>query len=202
MAPRTHTQPDDHLERSIGGLVAGVDEVGRGCLAGPVYAAAVILPPALLSADIGLRDSKMLAKAKRTSLAAAIEQSAHVGIGIASAAEIDALNILQATLLAMARAVEALPVAPGHCLIDGNKAPQIEWPTTCVIKGDQRSRSIAAASIVAKTKRDAKMQQLHGAHPHYGWDQNAGYGTQQHRDALALVGPTPHHRMSFKPLRQ
>lgn len=202
MPTRTRIAPDDHLERHIGGLVAGVDEVGRGCLAGPVYAAAVILPPALLTVDTGLRDSKMVPKAKRTSLAATIEQSAHVGIGMASVAEIDTINILQAALLAMARAIEALPIKPDHCLIDGNKAPQIELPTTCVVKGDQRSRSIAAASIVAKTRRDAKMQQLHRAHPHYGWGQNAGYGTRQHLDALALVGPTPHHRMSFKPLRQ
>lgn len=202
MPPRTRIAPDNDLERQIGGLVAGVDEVGRGCLAGPVYAAAVILPAALLTPDIGLRDSKMVPKAKRASLAATIQQNAHVGIGMASVTEIDAINILQAALLAMARAIDALPIKPDHCLIDGNKAPQIDLPCTCVVKGDQRSRSIAAASIVAKTCRDAKMQQLHRAHPHYGWDQNAGYGTRQHLDALALVGPTPHHRMSFKPLRQ
>lgn len=197
-----HPAPNDHFERNIGGVIAGVDEVGRGCLAGPVYAAAVILPPALLSADIGLRDSKQISKLKREALAQRLQQEAYTGIGFASVAEIDDINILQAALLAMARAVAALPMVPDHCLVDGNKAPPIRLPATCIIKGDQKSRSIAAASIVAKTARDAKMQQLHAAHPHYGWDTNAGYGTQVHRDALALVGPSPHHRMSFKPLRQ
>lgn len=194
--------PTNAYEVAVGGIVAGVDEVGRGCLAGPVYAAAVILPSDLLTRDIGLRDSKLLTKAKRESLAAAVRAHAHVGIGSASVEEIDEINILQAAMLAMARAVAALPQMPDHCLIDGNRAPEISVPTTCIIKGDQHSRSIAAASIIAKTVRDAKMQQLGAAYPHYGWGQNAGYGTRAHLDALALVGPSPHHRMTFKPLRQ
>lgn len=202
MVKSSAERPTNTFERAIGGVVAGVDEVGRGCLAGPVYAAAVILPPHLLDRDIGLRDSKLLPAKKREALAAILHEQAAVGIGSASVAEIDEINILQAAMLAMARAVKALRVKPNHCLIDGNRAPDIPFDTTCIIKGDTKSRSIAAASIAAKTVRDAKMQQLHAAFPHYGWDTNAGYGTRAHLDALALVGATPHHRMSFKPLRQ
>jgi len=202
MAGQRNTGPSAELEHQIGGVIAGVDEVGRGCIAGPVYAAAVILPDTLLQNDIGLRDSKQLSKTKREALSAILHERAHVTIGVASVAEIDNINILNAALLAMQRAVTALPIVPDHCLIDGNKAPHLAMPTTCVIKGDQKSLSIAAASIAAKTARDAKMQQLHTAHPDYGWAQNAGYGTKAHLDALAVVGPSPHHRMTFKPLRQ
>lgn len=199
---RSKPIPTNHYESRIGGVVAGVDEVGRGCLAGPVYAAAVILPPDILSEDIGLRDSKLLSRTMRETLAALLKDRAQVGIGSASVKEIDDINILQAAMLAMTRAIDALPAAPGHCLIDGNRAPNTAVPTTCIVKGDQHSRSIAAASIIAKTVRDAKMQQLDAAYPHYGWAQNAGYGTRTHLEALSVVGPSPHHRMTFKPLRQ
>lgn len=201
MARAKKPAPTWALEAGIGGCVAGVDEVGRGCIAGPVYAAAVILPEHLRSADLGIRDSKQLSKSKREALAHRLNAEAIVGLGSASVAEITQINILQAALLAMRRAVDALRIPPQHCLIDGNQTPELGVPATCVIQGDQKSISIAAASIVAKTARDAKMQQLHHAYPHYDWDQNAGYGTPAHRKALSVVGPSPHHRMSFKPLR-
>ncbi|MEM9288604.1 MAG: ribonuclease HII [Pseudomonadota bacterium] len=195
------TKPHAKLEAARSAPVAGVDEVGRGCIAGPVCAAAVILPPSLLSSDIGIKDSKLLSAKKRSALAEVIWAEAEVGLALIDAPQIDEMNILRAALLAMARAVADLPKEPAHCLIDGNQLPDLPMPATAVVGGDRQSISIAAASIIAKTHRDALMQQLHVTYPAYGWDKNAGYGTKTHREALALVGPSPQHRRSFKPLR-
>ena len=183
-------------------IVAGIDEAGRGPWAGPVVAAAVILDGARLSAELrgGLDDSKKLAPARRLELFTAFANFAHIGIGRAEVEEIDRLNILQATLLAMHRAFEALPVRPDLALVDGNRAPKLSCPARCVVGGDGRSLSIAAASIVAKVGRDAEMTELARRHPGYGWERNAGYGTAAHRAALARLGVTPLHRRSFRPI--
>lgn len=179
--------------------VAGVDEVGRGPLAGPVMAAAVVLDPAALPA--GLNDSKKLSEKRREALLADIEASAQVGIGSASVEEIDQHNILRASHIAMCRAVEALPVAPDFLLIDGNLIPRgLTLPAQTIVKGDGRSMSIAAASIVAKIRRDHVMRDLAQHFPGYGWEKNAGYPTKTHKAALANLGVTPHHRLSFKPV--
>lgn len=180
--------------------VCGVDEVGRGPLAGPVTAAAVILDPARIPA--GLADSKVLTAARRAALAAELHVCATVSIAHASVEEIDALNILRASHLAMERAVAALPGAP-HALIDGNRMPaglagRAEW----LIKGDAKSLSIAAASIVAKVARDAIMVDLAQQHPGYGWEVNAGYPTKAHLQALLDLGVTPWHRRSFGPVHK
>jgi ribonuclease HII len=202
-AKRVKTLPDFHHEEMLGGRVAGVDEVGRGPWAGPVVAAAVILDPANIPA--GLNDSKVLTRQKREQLMAPILKSASVGIGQASVEEIDQLNILQASLLAMRRAVEQLAMLPGGppdaCLVDGNRDPGLDLPTRLLVKGDAISLSIAAASIVAKVTRDRIMSELAVAYPAYGWERNAGYGVPEHRDALQLVGISPHHRKSFAPIR-
>ncbi|MBC7157066.1 MAG: ribonuclease HII [Rhodobacteraceae bacterium] len=201
-APRP--QPDFSREtaaRAAGhARIAGVDEVGRGPLAGPVMAAAVILDPAAIPA--GLDDSKRLGAARRIALDRAIRAAATVGLGWASVAEIDALNILRASHLAMVRAVAALPVAAEFALVDGNLLPAgLPCPARAVIGGDARSLSIAAASIVAKVARDALMADLDRAHPGYGWATNAGYPTRAHLRALQDLGATPHHRRSFAPVR-
>lgn len=181
-------------------LVAGVDEVGRGPLAGPVVAAAVILNRA--SIPEGLNDSKKLSARRREHLAPLLRQSAMVGLGVASVEEIDALNILQASLLAMRRAVAELPVTPDHLLIDGNRLPEdLPCPATPVVGGDARSPSIAAASIVAKTWRDNVMKEAATQFPGYGWETNAGYPTKCHKSALRDLGVTPFHRRSFAPVR-
>jgi len=185
--------------------VCGVDEAGRGPLAGPVVAAAVVLPAGELPA--GIDDSKKLAPARREALAAALRAVAAVGIGQASVMEIDRLNILQATFLAMRRAVEALGAAlggpPAFALIDGNRAPEgLACPAQTLVGGDGRSLSIAAASILAKVERDRIMRDLALAHPAYGWERNAGYGTAEHLAALRRHGLTPHHRRSFRPVAQ
>ncbi|WP_417721592.1 ribonuclease HII [Salipiger sp.] len=194
--------PDDSFETEhwgAGRLVAGLDEVGRGPLAGPVVAAAVILDPARIPA--GLNDSKKLSEKARDRLSAAIRDCAEVAIGVAEVAEIDEINILQASLLAMHRALSALPRAPHHALVDGRFVPpQLACPATPLIKGDGRSVSIAAASIVAKTWRDALMRDLAQHHPGYGWETNMGYGSKSHISALRNLGATPHHRRSFKPV--
>ena len=183
-------------------LVAGIDEAGRGPWAGPVVAAAVILDPAALPPMIRaeVNDSKALAPSRRTALFDALRDHARVGIGRAEVAEIDAENILQASLRAMARAVEALPCAPDWALIDGNRMPTLPCPGQCVVKGDALSLSIAAASIVAKVTRDRIMTGLAADHPGYGWERNMGYGTREHRDALERLGVTAHHRRSFAPI--
>ncbi len=179
--------------------IAGVDEVGRGPLAGPVTAAAVILNPE--SIPLGLNDSKKLTAKARAALTAEIEDRAHVSIAHATVAEIDSLNILRASHLAMERAVQGLVEPPDFLLIDGNLIPNgLTVPACAVVKGDARSLSISAASIVAKECRDQIMVGLAQQHPGYGWEANAGYPTKSHKQALQNLGVTPHHRRSFKPI--
>ncbi len=186
------------MEREIGGLVAGVDEAGRGPLAGPVVAAAVILDPA--RAPEGLADSKLLSAAARRRLALEIRAVGHVGVGVGEPEEIDRLNILWASMAAMARAVSALPHAPAAALIDGDRIPTLACPARAVIKGDRLCASIAAASIIAKTVRDALMAQACARWPGYDFSRHQGYPTQAHRAALAALGPCPIHRRSFAPV--
>jgi ribonuclease HII len=182
-------------------LVAGVDEAGRGPLAGPVVAAAVILDPARVPP--GLNDSKQLSAAKRATLEPLIKsQSLCWAIGVASVEEIDHLNILWATMLAMTRAVEALATDCAHVLVDGNRCPTWRWPATAIVEGDAKSLSIAAASILAKEERDRQMIAAAADHPHYGWESNKGYGSAKHMAALREHGPTPLHRKSFAPVAQ
>ncbi len=178
--------------------IAGVDEVGRGPLAGPVTAAAVILDPANI--PDGLNDSKALSRKKREALEPLIFASAAVSIAHATVEEIDDINILRASHLAMERAIAGLGCVD-HALIDGNMIPRgLIIPATTIIKGDARSLSIAAASIVAKICRDRIMEELAQHYPGYGWDTNAGYGSKSHISALQNLGVTPHHRRSFKPV--
>jgi ribonuclease HII len=196
------TEPDFSIEtrfRALGAMrVAGVDEAGRGPLAGPVVAAAVILDPA----DIppGLNDSKILKAPLREALHARLRGCADIGVGVASVEEIDTINILRASHLAMNRAIAALG-GICHALIDGNMIPrEIGYPAEAIVRGDARCLSIAAASIVAKCVRDRIMVDLAQQHPGYGWERNAGYATPAHRLALQNLGPTPHHRRSFAPV--
>lgn len=186
-------------------IVCGVDEAGRGPWAGPVVAAAVVLDVKRLSPELaaGLDDSKKLKPARRAELLGMLRAVARIGVGSASVEEIDANNILAATLLAMGRAVDALgrPV-PDLALVDGNRPPKLVCPARTVVKGDALSLSIAAASIVAKETRDAEMAELDHRFPGYGWAANAGYGTAQHKAALDRLGPTPAHRKSFAPIRK
>ncbi|EME71212.1 ribonuclease HII [Paramagnetospirillum caucaseum] len=196
--------PDLALESEIGGIVCGIDEVGRGPLAGPVVAAAVILDPACLPKALleRLDDSKKLSKRLREELAELVPATATIGFGEASVEEIDRLNILQATFLAMRRAYDSLGRDCACALVDGNRPPKLSCPIRCVVGGDGLSLSIAAASVVAKVRRDALMAELARAHPDFGWERNAGYGTAEHLAALKRLGPTPHHRRSFAPVAQ
>ena len=179
--------------------VAGVDEVGRGPLAGPVTAAAGVLDPARLPG--GLNDSKVLSARRRADLLVQITATAEVSVAHASVEEIDALNILRASHLAMERAIAGLSRPPDHVLVDGNLIPRgLKMPAQAIIKGDALSLSIAAASIVAKITRDAIMWDLAQQFPGYGWETNAGYPSKSHRLALQNLGVTPHHRRSFKPV--
>lgn len=183
------------------GPICGVDEAGRGPLAGPVVAAAVILERKHVPK--GLNDSKQLSAEDREALVPRIlEMAIAVGVGEASVDEIDLINIRQATHLAMARAVRALAVAPLFALVDGNDAPALPCPCDTIIDGDARSVSIAAASIVAKVTRDRMMTALHDAHPGYGWVTNKGYSTEGHIEALNRLGPCAHHRRSFAPVHR
>jgi ribonuclease HII len=191
--------PDFSIENHYSGIIVAIDEVGRGPWAGPVMAAAAILDTSNFPS--GIDDSKKLTAAKRASLAQAIKKCARVEIGIASVEEIEELNILQATKLAMCRAYSALNVTATVALIDGNQPPPLPCPTHCVVKGDSISMSIAAASIVAKVTRDRLMAELAKLHPGYGWETNAGYGTPQHQTALKEHGVTPHHRRTWEPIR-
>lgn len=181
--------------------VCGVDESGRGPLAGPVYAACVILNPAYQIE--GLADSKILSEEKRNSLTLAIKtHSIAWAIGTASVKEIDRLNILQASLLAMKRAVCSLSVIPGRVLVDGNHSPRLKCPVTTIVRGDSMVPEISAASILAKTARDAEMVALHRRFPHYGFNQHKGYSTEQHLEALRVHGASRVHRRSFAPVRE
>ena len=181
-------------------LTCGVDEAGRGPLAGPVVAAAVILPPG--TSLSGLNDSKKLSPRQRERLAAEIRATALAwAVAEASAAEIDEWNILRATLRAMARAVAALPLTPDEVLVDGNQAPALEVPVRTIIGGDALEPAIMAASILAKTHRDARLVALEARHPGYGFAKHKGYGTAAHLAALARLGPCPEHRRSFAPVR-
>ncbi len=183
----------------IGGPVAGVDEAGRGPLAGPVVAAAVIFERKRIPK--GLDDSKQMTAAAREAMFAVImDMALSVGVGDASVDEIDLMNIRQATHLAMARAVRALSLPPIFALVDGNDAPALPCPCDTLVEGDGRSVSIAAASIVAKVTRDRMMAALHETFPVYGWRTNKGYGTEEHLGALGVHGVTPHHRRSFAPV--
>ena len=195
--------PNLSLETACTGQVVGLDEVGRGPLAGPVVAAAALFPNLVVPEDLvgALDDSKKLSEKQRLALYPRIMTAAQTGIGAASVTEIDQLNILQASLLAMRRALAALPVNADYALVDGNRDPNLDIPTKLVVKGDGKSISIAAASIVAKVVRDRGMEKLARRYPYFGWERNAGYGTQQHRDALAVRGVTAHHRRSFKPVQ-
>ena len=188
------------FEGTAGRLVAGVDEVGRGPLAGDVVAAAVIQAESPLE---GVTDSKMLTPERRDALAERIRDEAlSWALGRATVAEIDELNILQASLLAMRRAVEALPIQPSLVLVDGNRLPKWPYEARAIVKGDLSEPSIGAASILAKVQRDAEMQALHEHYPAYGFDRHKGYPTKAHLAALETVGVSPMHRRSFGPVRR
>ncbi len=196
-------RPNLDIERDVlaGGArrIAGVDEVGRGPLAGPVTAAAVILD--LDHIPEGIRDSKTLSRVQRQKICAALLESAEVAVAHASVEEIDVMNILQATFLAMTRAVQSLSPAPDVALIDGQRLPKrLPCPGRAVVRGDAICLSIAAASIVAKVTRDKLMWDLAQHYPGYGWETNAGYGSKSHMAALQNLGASPHHRRSFKPV--
>jgi len=202
--------PDLERERSHGGLVCGIDEVGRGPWAGPVVAAAVIirvergrrLPAFFYELD----DSKRVPPERRAALAAELRAAAgrglvRFGVGAASAAEIDRVNILVASHIAMARAVARLGVRPDLALVDGDRVPALPCAVEAIVGGDGLCTSIAAASIIAKVARDALMERLHERYPGYCWDTNKGYGTPEHAEALVGLGPSPHHRLSWGPVR-
>ncbi|MDE6714914.1 MAG: ribonuclease HII [Muribaculaceae bacterium] len=178
-------------------IEAGCDEAGRGCLAGPVFAAAVILPPDFTN-DM-LNDSKQLSEKKRYQLRPIIEKEAVAwGVGVVSEKEIDEINILNASFLAMHRAIDALKVRPEALLIDGNRFKKYkQLPHTCIVKGDGKMMSIAAASILAKTYRDDFMNQIHEKYPYYGWNSNKGYPTAAHRKAIEQHGASEYHRKTF-----
>jgi ribonuclease HII len=193
--------PSFRFERDHPEPCAGVDEAGRGPLAGPVVAAAVILDRRRVPR--GIDDSKKLNEAARESLYDRIVRSSTGwGVGIVEVEDIDRLNIYHATMLAMSRAVDALGVDPGMVLVDGNALPKWRHPAQAIVSGDALSRSIAAASIIAKVTRDRMMLDYDAQYPGYGWRQNKGYGTAEHRSALTLLGPTPIHRRSFSPVAQ
>lgn len=204
MAIRSATQPDFTFERTAlddgARLVAGVDEAGRGPLAGPVVAAAVILNPDHI--PDGLNDSKKLSEPARDALFAEILATADIGVGVADVARIDEMNILWATMWAMAQAIGDLQDKPDLALIDGNRCPKLDCPANAIVKGDAKSVSIAAASIVAKVTRDRIMASLDLQIPEYGFARHKGYGTAFHLEMLDLHGPTPHHRSSFAPVRK
>ena len=185
-------------------IVCGVDEVGRGPLAGPVIACAVILDRARLPRKLERRldDSKKLSALAREEIAAELQHLVIFALAGASPAEIDEVNILRASHLAMRRAVAALAQKPDHALVDGHMKPGLDCETTCVIKGDALSLSIAAASILAKVERDKIMSQLATVHTVYGWERNAGYPTRQHLEAIRTHGITPQHRRSFRPISE
>ncbi|HSZ80506.1 MAG TPA: ribonuclease HII [Chthoniobacterales bacterium] len=184
-------------------LVAGIDEAGRGPLAGPVVAAVAVLPAKF--SLTGLNDSKQLAEEFREELFETLTASGTLvcfGVGIAEPAEIDRFNILRATFLAMQRAIAALPMQPEHLLIDGLPVPVFQQPQTAIVGGDGKSKSIAAASVIAKVTRDRMMRKWHSEFPQYSFDRNKGYGTREHLESLQIHGPCPIHRRSFAPVSQ
>lgn len=181
--------------------LVGLDEAGRGPLAGPVVAAAVILDPA--RPVMGLADSKTLSPVRRESLAQEIREKAIAwAVGACEPAEIDELNILNASLLAMQRAFTALQVAPDEAVVDGNRCPVLPCPSRAIVKGDATEPAISAASILAKVHRDREMVALHADYPDYGFERNKGYPTPSHLKVLSQLGPTPFHRLSFAPVRE
>jgi ribonuclease HII len=194
--------PDLTLELAAGGLVAGIDEAGRGPLAGPVVAAAAILDPETLPDGLAeaIDDSKRLTAERRVAAFALLRPVARIGIGAASVEEIDRVNILQATFLAMARAVAALGVTPDLALVDGDRLPPLPCKAQTVVGGDALCLSIAAASIAAKVTRDRLMTRLALRYPGFGWETNVGYGTDEHLTALDALGVTRHHRRTFAPV--
>jgi len=200
--------PDFKIERRCTGLVCGIDEAGRGPLAGPVVAAAVVLDPRRFPKILreGLDDSKALTIEERETCYRALRRCvdrgvARIGVGAASALEIDRINILRAALLAMARAVAVLGVRPDTALVDGDTAPPLACAVQTIVKGDALSFSIAAASVIAKVTRDRIMRGLAPRYPGYGWDTNVGYATPEHGRAIRRLGVTRHHRRSFAPVR-
>ncbi|MFM5923530.1 MAG: ribonuclease HII [Novosphingobium sp.] len=206
--PHTIAQPFLLAKSASGGLVVGVDEAGRGPLAGPVVAAACVLGP---DAPAGLDDSKKLSAKTRARLEPLIQKSCHWALGVVDAAEIDRINIFAATMLAMTRAVaalvEGLGAEPGEVLIDGNKTPagrvaEWRWQGQAIVGGDALEPCISAASILAKEHRDRLMRAAALDHPHYGWERNMGYGTAEHLAALRQFGPSPLHRRTFAPVAQ
>ncbi|AZU37492.1 ribonuclease HII [Wolbachia endosymbiont of Bemisia tabaci] len=192
--------PDFTLENTLSGIIAGVDEVGRGPLAGPVVSAAVIFTNRDKIID-GINDSKKLTPKCRQVLYEKITSVAKFGIGMASVEEIDSYNILQATKLSMKRALANLNLELDYVLVDGNQPPEVKWQVKSIVNGDSLSISIAAASIVAKVTRDRLMEELHNKHPQYNWYKNKGYGTKEHLSAIGLHGITKHHRKNFAPIR-
>ncbi|MBV9298944.1 MAG: ribonuclease HII [Verrucomicrobia bacterium] len=201
--PRCGLRFEKHLWSTGVPLIAGIDEAGRGPLAGPVVAAAVVLPAEF--SLTGLNDSKLLPETVREQLFEALTTPGKLvgyGIGIAESTEIDRLNILRATFLAMQRAVTALPVQPDHLLVDGLPVPVLHQPQTAIVGGDGKSLSIAAASVIAKVTRDRMMRRWHSDFPLYDFDQNKGYGTPAHLENLQIHGPCPIHRRSFAPVAQ
>ncbi len=190
-------RPDLALQRKYGGLIAGIDEAGRGPWAGPVVAAAVIFigkPPS------GINNSKQLNAGDREALFPKIRAVAHVGIGISAVELIDEINIYHATHAAMYEAIKNLACVPSAVLVDGNRYPKLDIPAEALVGGDALSLSIAAASIIAKVTRDGMMRELAALFPHYAWERNKGYGTPEHAAALSLHGVTCHHRRSFRPV--
>ena len=195
--------PDFAFERRCDGVVCGIDEAGRGPLAGPVVAAAVIIDRRCFRGQLRecLDDSKALTREQRETCFRALQRCARIGVGAASVREIDGINILRASLVAMARAVVALGVQPNWALVDGNIAPKLPCAVRTIVKGDALSFSIAAASVVAKITRDLVMHSLAARYPGYGWETNVGYATQEHGEGIRRLGVTPHHRRSFAPVR-
>jgi ribonuclease HII len=201
------TKPHFELENALEGVVVGIDEVGCGPWAGPVVAAAAYINQAVIKpADLeAIHDSKLLKPHTREAIFLRIQNTPdiHYGVGEASVTEIDTLGLAAAVRLAMQRAVTCLNIPSlQHCLVDGIRSPQLPYPTTLVVKGDQQSISIALASIIAKVWRDKIMTALHESFPHYHWHRNAGYGTAHHSQAIEQHGITPHHRRSFAPIQK
>ena len=195
--------PDFSLEQEHEGPVCGLDEVGRGPLAGPVVAACVYIPEDAYALPFipGIKDSKKLSHKKLNELYLLITRHCQWAVAEKSPQEIDEVNILQAALAAMAESLGQIDMTFSHALVDGNKLPELPCPATPVVKGDSKSTSIAAASIVAKVTRDRMMRKLHEAHPHYGWDTNVGYPSKAHLEGIDAHGITEHHRKSFGPVK-